>query len=449
MTTTLPPGPKVPKLAQTLFMARYWDRWLHACHRRYGDVFTVRFAPWGDIVYFADPAAIKEIFTTPPATAHAGEAHAVLAPVLGERSVLVTDEAEHLRRRKLMLPLFHGDAVREYAELIEALTEHELDRWPVGESSALHPRMRELTFEVILRAVFGISGDARMAEMRELLPGLVEIDDVLLLMWLRPELGRVGPWKRWGELKERADALVIDEIRRRKGDPALEERNDVLSLLLRAGMDDELELRDQLVTLLLAGHETTATGLAWAFERLTRTPYAHERAIAAAREGGDAYLDAVAQETLRVRPVIFDVLRKLAQPATIAGHDLPAGTVVAAGIGLVQRSAACYPQPRAFRPERFLAGDAPPSYAWIPFGGGTRRCLGAAFAQMEMRVVLRTVLRRAQLRAPSSAPERPRARHITLVPARGSEVIVQTRGARPVQQDPEGASVLSGIAPAP
>jgi cytochrome P450 len=449
MTTTLPPGPKVPKLVQTLFMARYWDRWLHACHRRYGDVFTVRMEPWGEIVYFADPAAIKEIFTTPPTTAHAGEAHAVLAPVLGERSVLVTDEAEHLRRRKLMLPLFHGDAVREYADLIEALTEDELDRWPVGESFALHPRMRELTFEVILRAVFGITDDARMGEMRALLPGLVEIDDVLLLMWLRPELGRVGPWKRWGELKERADALVIDEIRRRRADPALEQRNDVLSLLLRAGMDDELELRDQLITLLLAGHETTATGLAWAFERLTRTPYAHELAIEAARDGEDGYLDAVAQETLRVRPVIFDVLRKLAEPATIAGHALPARTVIAAGIGLVQRSAACYPEPRAFRPERFLGGDAPPSYAWIPFGGGTRRCLGAAFAQMEMRVVLRTVLRRTRLRAPSMAPERPRARHITLVPARGSEVIVETRSARPQEQDPDRARVLSGIAPAP
>src|SRR3954452_20604487 len=203
MTTTLPQGPKVPKLVQTLLMARYWDRRLHACHRRYGDVSTVRMLPWDEIVYFADPAAIKEIFTTPPTTAHAGEAHAVLAPVLGERSVLVTDDAEHLRRRKLMLPLFHGDAVRAYADLIEALTEDELDRWPVGQSFALLPLVRELTFEVILRAVFGITGDARMAEMRELLPGLVEIDNVLLLMWLRPELGRVGPWKRWGELKER------------------------------------------------------------------------------------------------------------------------------------------------------------------------------------------------------------------------------------------------------
>src|SRR4051794_84230 len=449
MTTTLPPGPKVPKLAQTLLMARHWHRLLHACHRRYGDVFTVRMLPWAQIVYFADPAAIKEIFTMPPTTAHAGEAHAVLAPVLGERSVLVTDEAEHLRRRKLMLPLFHGDAVRAYAELIEALTEDELDRWPLGESFALHPRMRELTFEVILRAVFGIDDAARLEEMRAALPGLVEIDDVLLLMWLRPELGRFGPWKRWGQLKERADALVIDEIRRRRTDPSLEQRNDVLSLLLRAGMEDELELRDQLITLLLAGHETTATGLAWAFERLTRTPDVLERAVAAARDGDDAYLDAVVQETLRVRPVIFDVLRKLAAPATIAGQDLPAGTVVAAALGLVQRSAGCHLEPRAFRPERFLDGEAPPSYAWIPFGGGTRRCLGAAFAQMEMRVVLRTVLRRAQLLAPSPAPERPRARHITLVPGRGCEVIVQTRSARPVQQEREGASVLSGIAPAP
>src|SRR4051812_33001978 len=256
MTTTLPPGPKVPKLAQTLFMARYWDRWLHACHRRYGDVFTVRFAPWGDIVYFADPAAIKEIFTTPPATAHAGEAHAVLAPVLGERSVLVTDEAEHLRRRKLMLPLFHGDAVRQYAELIESLTEDELDRWPVGQSFALHPRVRELTFEVILRAVFGITDDARMGEMRALLPGLVEIDDVLLLMWLRPELGRVGPWKRWGELKGGEDGLVMDEKRRRRTAPPPGGRNDGPSRLLPAGMDAGSERGARPVTRLLAAPGT-------------------------------------------------------------------------------------------------------------------------------------------------------------------------------------------------
>src|SRR5439155_23194180 len=209
--------------------------------------------------------------------------------------------------------------------------------------------------------------------------------------------------------KARADALGVDEVRRRRADPRLDERGDVLSLLLRAGMDDEDELRDQLVTLLLAGHETTATGLAWGFERLLRTPDALERTIAAARDGDDAWLDAVVQETLRVRPVIFDVIRKLSRPARIAGVDLPAGVLAAPAIGLVHRSPRLYDAPRAFRPERFLEG-APAPYTWIPFGGGVRRCLGASFAQMEMRVVMGTVLRRTRLRAPSGAPERPRPR---------------------------------------
>jgi hypothetical protein len=441
--TPLPPGPKLPKAVQTIAMWGYWDRYLEACRRRFGDVFTVRAAPMGTLVYFADPAAIKEVFTGDAQTLHAGEANAILAPVLGERSVLVTDEADHLRRRKLMLPAFHGDAVRSYAGIVERVAEDEVDRWPLGRDFALHPRMRELTFEVILRAVFGVSEPERLAAMRAALPPLVDLSEVVMLMWLRPELGRVGPWKRWLGLKARADALVVDEVRRRREDPRLGERSDVLSLLLRAGMDDEDELRDQLVTLLLAGHETTATGLAWGFERLLRTPAVLERTISAAREGDDAYLDAVVQETLRVRPVIFDVIRKLTRPARLAGVDLPAGVLAAPAIGLVHRSPQLYDAPREFRPERFAEG-APAPYTWIPFGGGVRRCLGASFAQMEMRVVLRTVLRRARLRAASPAPERPRARHITLVPARGAQVVVETRAPRAeygAQQDLAAASV--------
>ena len=439
--TPLPPGPKLPKSLQTLLIGFAWDRWLHDCQRRYGDVFTIRAIPFGTIVYFADPAAIKEIFTTDARTMHAGESNEVLKPVLGEQSVLVTDEADHLRRRKAMLPHFHGDAVRTYAELIEQLAEDELDSWPLGRPMELHPRMRALTFEVILRAVFGVSDAARMTEMRAALPELVELSGPLMLMFAWPQLGRVGPWRRWSALKQRADALVVDEIERRRAVGDLDERTDILSLLLRGGMDDTEELRDQLVTLLLAGHETTATALAWAFERLMRTPLAYERATAAAREGDDAYLDAVAQEALRVRPVIFDVVRKLNQPATIGGLDLPAGVLVAPGIGLVHRDPRRYPQPRAFRPERFLEEGVPAPYTWIPFGGGVRRCLGAAFAQTEMRVVLRTVLRRARLRAPSLAPERARTRHITLVPARGARAIVESRGARERQPDRERALV--------
>src|SRR3954471_9771422 len=224
---TLPAGPRLPTAIQTLLIGFAWDRWLHDCQRRYGDVFTVRAVPFGTIVYFADPAAIKEIFTTDAATMHAGESNAVLGPVLGERSVLVSDETDHLRARKAMLPHFHGDAVRAYAELIERLAEDELDSWPVGEPLRLHDRMRALTFEVILRAVFGVDDAARMTAMRDVLPDLVDLSGPLMLMFAWPQLGRVGPWRRWEALKRRADALVVDEIERRR-DPSLGERNDIL-----------------------------------------------------------------------------------------------------------------------------------------------------------------------------------------------------------------------------
>ena len=251
--TTLPPGPRLPTALQTLLLGFVWDRWLHACRRRYGDVFTIRAVPFGTIVYFADPGAIKEIFTSDAVTMHAGESNEVLAAVLGERSILVTDEADHLRRRKAMLPHFHGDAVRAYAQLIEDLAEDEVDTWPVGRELELHPRMRALTFEVILRAVFGVDDAARMTAMRGVLPELVDLSGPLMLMFAYPQLARLGPWRRWSALKQRADALVVDEIDRRRRDAALAERNDILSLLLRGGMDDAEELRDQLLTLLLAG----------------------------------------------------------------------------------------------------------------------------------------------------------------------------------------------------
>src|SRR3954469_7994139 len=356
--TALPPGPNLPLAAQTYLLWGHTLRFLEACRRRYGDVFTVHAAPMGTLVYFADPAAIKEVFTGDNSLLHAGEANAVLEPVLGPTSVLLTDGDEHLRSRKLMLPMFHGDAVRRYADVVEEAAEAEIDRWRAGETIALHPRMRALTFEVILRAVIGVTDPARLDAMRKALPAVAEIDDIVTLMWVWPALGRFGPWKRYNRTKAHADALLFEEIRARRAAPDLAERTDVLSLLLQArdengeGMSDA-ELRDQVVTLLLAGHETTATSLAWAFERLTRNP----DVLARATEDDDAYLDAVTQETLRVKPVISDVVRKLKRPATIAGVDLPAGAIVAPAIALVQRDPRRYEDPFAFRPERFL-GDA-------------------------------------------------------------------------------------------
>jgi cytochrome P450 len=379
-------------------------------------------------VYLADPAAIKQVFTGDPAVLHAGEGNAILGPVLGRRSVLVVDEDAHLWRRKLMLPMFHGEAVRSYAEIVRAVTEHEIDTWPIGTAFGLHRRMQRLTLEVILRAVFGVDDPGRLAALRKALPAITAISTAVELQWVLPWVPDRGPWRRYRETLAHADALLYAEIAARREAPDLDERRDILSLLLQARTDDgeplgDQEVRDQLVTLLLAGHETTATALAWAFERLLR----HPDALARAREGDDAYLDAVVQETLRNRPVIVDVVRKLQRPVSVGGHDLPAGVTVAPAIALVQRDPEQWPDPEAFRPERFLDG-APPPYSWIPFGGGVRRCLGAAFAQMEMRIVLRAVLERCALRAASPEPERARTRHVTQVPHAGARVVLEARG---------------------
>ncbi len=398
---------------------------------RYGPVFTIRLAPMGTLVYITEPEEIKRVFTGDTSVFHAGEANGtVLAKVMGRHSVLILDEDEHLRQRRRMLPPFHGESVRRYGEVIEHVTREEIARWPMGAEMELHPRMNAITLEVIMRAVIGVEEEARLAELRRLLPGLVSFGPVVMLSWVYPRLNAVGPWRRFDELKRTVDGVLYDEIRRRREDPRLDQRADILSLLIRGSegeqpMTDE-ELRDQLITLLLAGHETTATGLAWAFERLLRNPAALARVREEIDAGEDAYLDAVVKETLRLRPVIFDVARKLKKPVEVAGYKLPAGVTVMPAIGVVQRSGSHWPGPRDFHPERFLDAQPEP-YTWIPFGGGTRRCLGAAFATFEMKTVLRTILSELDLRADRPEPEPPRMKHITLVPARGARAVVTGR----------------------
>jgi cytochrome P450 family 135 len=412
---------------QSLLLWSSIDRFLGACRRRYGPVFTTRIVPMGTLVYVTDPGEIKRIFTGDPAVFHAGEANStVLGKIMGPHSVLTLDGDEHLRQRRRMLPPFHGESVRRYGEVIEQITRAEMGRWELGQPLALFPRMQSITLEVIMRAVIGVEDQARLAELRRLMPRLVNLDAVLLLAWVWPRLSVFGPWKRFERLQQRIDAILYDEIRRRRSDPRLEERDDILSLLIRGSegeqpMTDE-ELRDQLITLLVAGHETTATGLAWAFERLLRTPSALARLEDEIAGSEDVYLDAVVKETLRVRPVLFDVARKLKQPVEVAGYEIPADVTLMPAIGLVQRSGVSWTGPREFRPERFVDGQPEP-YTWIPFGGGTRRCLGAAFASFEMKTVLRTVLSGLELRAERPEPEPARMRHITLVPGRGARAV--------------------------
>jgi cytochrome P450 len=397
---------------------------------RYGDVVTVPLLVFGTGVYVSDPNGIKSMLTGDQSDLHAGEANEPLAPVLGQRSVLILDGREHLRQRRLLLPPFQGSAVQSFREVIREVAETEISGWQVGERFVARDRMRALTFEVIVRAVFGVTDRDRIERLRR---ALVAVLDMGLIFLLPQPLRRdLGPWSPWGLFRRRlavADALLYEEIDRRRAAPDLEERTDVLSLLLCARDEDgqpmtDVELRDELMTMLMAGHETTATGLAFAFDLLGRNPRVLARLRDELAGGDDAYLDATVTETLRIRPVIDAAQRRLTKPRAIAGWDLPAGIRVYPNIAVVHHREDLYPQPGEYRPERFLDGQAE-SYAWLPFGGGIRRCIGAALAQAEMAEVIRTVVTHADLRPTRPDPEPVVMRGITLVPRHGTPVEVQ------------------------
>jgi cytochrome P450 family 135 len=415
-------------------------KFLDSCHRRYGDRFTVRMGRFGTFVYLVDPEDIRSIFHGDDNTALlAGEANApFLGRVLGPSSVLVTDGDMHLRQRRRLSGPFHGGSIGELVPLMARLAAQDIDTWPVGRPFPLLPHMRAITMDVILRAVLGIAKEddpERHDRLRTTLADLVDLDLLRLAPFAFPALAGVWPWTRYRTLQERADSMLHSEIERCRTDPGLAARTDVLALLVGHREDDGTtmttpEIRDQLVTLLLAGHETTATGLSWTLERLVRHPAILSAAARAAGAGDDGYLDAVVTESLRVRPVVPDITRKLAKDVAIGEGprrlSLPAGTFVDPAIYLVMRDPRLYPEPLEFRPERFV-GRRPDPNVWIPFGGGSRRCIGAAFALTEMRVVLGQVLRRVDLAPTTRRPERTRVRHVTLTPHRGATVTVRRR----------------------
>jgi cytochrome P450 family 135 len=426
MHAALPAGPRAPRAAQ---MAAWLARplWFASqCRARYGDTFTVKVEqrPW---VMLSDPAAIREVFTAPADLMHAGDANEILRPMLGPSSVLLLDGAAHMHQRKLMLPAFHGERLQRYREIMVAATERALSDWRPGDALALRPHAQAITLEVIVRAVFGVeagAGNDRLkALLSHVLDRLTRVRRMVVIAAAGPNHPRIVALFR-RELAA-VDAELYRMIAERRAASDLADRDDVLSMLLLArdesgaGLSDS-ELRDELMTLLVAGHETTANSLAWAFERLARMPGGLERVV----EDAD-YADAAVRETLRLRPVIALVARRLTRDAEIAGRLLPEGAVLTPCILLVHRRADIYPDSDAFRPERFL--ERPPgTYTWIPFGGGVRRCVGATFAQMEMQVVLRTIAQRVRLEAVGE-PEPIRRRAITLVPARGGEVRVLAR----------------------
>jgi cytochrome P450 len=427
----LPPGPRMPTALQTAIWFGNAQWMLDQCAARFGEVFSLRIAHEGRWIVLSNPDHIRQVFTGDPRVFHAGEGNRILLPVLGENSLLLLDEGAHLDQRKLLLPPFHGKRMQRYGELMAEVAMAEIDRWPRNTPYRLRPRMQAMTLEIILRTVFGLGEGERLERLRNELRRLLDMVTNPRLMFVPALLGpeRIARFKLFQRDIARVDGPIYQEIAERRRAGNLTERNDILSLLLQARHEDgspmsDAELRDELVTLLVAGHETTATALAWALERLVRHPDKLGRLTEEARAGETDYLDAVVAETLRLRPVISAVARRLTEAVEIGDWQLPAGVIVLPSIYLVHRRPDIYPEPDRFLPERFLANQ-PGTYTWIPFGGGVRRCLGGAFAQFEMRVVLSELVRTHRLEPARAESEPVKRRAITETPRRNAEVIVR------------------------
>ncbi len=441
--TGMPPGPRMPALLQTLAWALAPTWLMERCAASLGEIWTLTLARGGmSFVMVSDPEAVKRIMTAPPEVAPSAAGNSPVRPVMGAHSVVVLTGPEHMRQRKLLLPPFHGERMREYEEVIVEATRRDMASWPLGRPMSLHGRTRAVTLEVILRAVFGVEG----AGMGPLAMAIGQLMRPLgMVRVLKIALSRPGPERppgAFGRALDELDEVIYEELARRRAVSDLAERRDILSLLLQARDEDgramtDVELRDELVTLLLAGHETTATSVAWALERLVRHPDKLSRLVAEIDEGeSEEYLGGVVSETLRVRPVVPIVARRLQEDFELGGYRLAAGTTVAPSIYLTNRNPRIYERPDEFLPERFL--ESPPeTFSWIPFGGGIRRCIGASFATLEMKLMLRTILAELEPRLPEHGRsplgllgrrgEPIRRRAITLVPMAGARVVWERR----------------------
>jgi cytochrome P450 len=428
--SALPAGPSEPPILQTLRWLLRPISFLESCRKRFGDTFSVRFLGFQSrLVMVSDPEAIRALYGNAEHGLPPGRALALL-PIVGPRSLLLLEGRDHLARRRLMLPPFHGARMRAYESTVRDVVARDVESWPEREPFAIHERMQRVTLEVILRAVFGVTDAERRTRLADQLGRLLAETASAGLQFAvlaSRRLGAPDPLIRLQGLRREIDAMLDLEIAERRADP----REDILSMLVAARFEggepmDDAEIRDQLMTLLLAGHETTATGLAWTFDLLVRHPAVLERLVAEVDAGEQAYARAVVSESLRLRPVVPLAGRRLASPLRVDGRVLPAGTDVTPAIWLAHTRTDRYPEPFAFRPERFLDG-APSTSAWIPFGGGVRRCIGAAFAEMEMRVALTEILRHRTLRPASGHAERVARRNVTFSPAGGTRVIAVAR----------------------
>ena len=433
MTPSLPPGPRWPAAMQT---AAWWSRPLPFFLRgraRFGARWTTRLVGMPPFVVISDPDQIRQALTAPPEVLHPGEGAKILEPVVGPNSVILLDEGAHLEQRRLMLPPFKGQRMAALTGMVEAIVADEVASWPRGERIPLHPRLQRLTLEIILRAVFGLDPGPRMDRLRVLLEQLIALASGPLGMLppLQRDLGPASPGGRFARISAEIDGLLEDLVAERRAEEE-RGREDIMTMLLVATHEDGspmsfAEIRDELVTALVAGHETTASQLAWTFALLARHPEVLGRLTAELDAGDGVYLDAVLHEALRIRPVLLDAEPRLTkEPYELGGWTYPAGVVLDLNALLVHHDPAIYPQPWRFRPERFLERSAG-TYTWFPFGGGVRRCLGASFALFEMKQVLAELVGRLELRVLDPSPEPVRRRAITLTPGRGAEVLVRER----------------------
>jgi len=432
LPAALPPGPPIPVLLQTFAWGLRPLPFAQWCARRYGTPFTTRMVGGAAMVQFSDAAAVREIFALQASDFSATAASRdVLEPFLGENSLLMLDGEQHHSERRIVVRAFHADNFATMEEIIAARTRTAMERWPCDRPFTIHPAIQALTLEVIVRAAFGVDDDreldALLGPLREF---LVSASSLLFLFPpFRERWFMRRRWQRFCELRRRIDAALLDLVRARRSDP--DARHDILSALARARDEhdellEERVVRDHLLTLLLAGHDTTATALGWAFDLLAHHPVVAGRLTTELDAGEDAYLDAVIKEVLRIRPVVPEIARTLTRPATIGGLFLPAGVVVSANIHLAHQRVDTYGDPGEFRPERFLHLASDPS-TWLPFGGGIRRCIGVAFATLEMRTVLRTVLSSRTIGPVRSRMESPRRRAVTLIPRHGAPVVLSRR----------------------
>lgn len=445
----LPPGPSQPAFVQSVAWLLRPVQVMESCAAKYGDAFTLRWVGYGNLVFLTSPDLIREVFTGDPKVLHAGEGNAIIEPLVGKRSLFILDEDEHLRQRRLLLPAFHGERMQTYATSMRDITDRAINTWSRSRPFSLHHEMSELTLEVIVRTVFGIEEAEQLRDILVTLHRLLDFigsraSDFLTLLpsqdvqrFVQVDLGPRSPWGSFLRVRKAVDDALYAEIARRRASG--QRGSSVLSLLLDARDENgqpmtDLELRDELMTLLLAGHETTAAALAWAFENILANPTIEARCMRELREHAPdgllthaqlakmTYIDAVAKEALRLRPILQIVARRLKAPLRVGPWDLPTDTVVAPCTYLTQRRPEIFPEPDRFDPDRFIDGKPTP-YQFLPFGGGIRRCIGASFALYQMKVVIATVLARTKLRLVGK-PGGVKRRTVTLVPASGTKVEV-------------------------